>query len=83
MFDCIFEDNIAGTDGGAIVGRDSTVAVERTLFQRNVAARGGAIALLDSKLRADEATFKLNTAAEHGGAVYSSAPTVSAEVLVR
>ena len=82
VFDCIFEGNIASTDGGAIVGRDSIVAVERTLFARNAATRGGAIALIDSKLRTDESTFQLNMATEHGGAVHVAQGSPSAEVVV-
>ena len=83
VFDCIIEDNSAGAPGGgAIIGTDSTVMVERTLFQRNSAPRGGAIALTDSTLRADGATFDLNAATEDGGAVYATMTGVSTTVAV-
>ena len=77
---CVFENNKAGTDGGALFIRSNEDgAVSRCTFEGNTAgADGGAIcAGCHAKLMADNTTIINNRAGGKGGGIYLGALTVS------
>lgn len=70
---CVFSDNHAIGDGGAVAGVSSYPRVTNCLFVNNTANRGGAIALAYSDQRIEGCTFTGNRAAEGGGLFIRSA----------
>lgn len=76
-FDCVFADNVAGSEGeeggGAMyVPSDSTMVIVRTTFLRNRGGTGGAVHNLLSGLTIVDSTFVDNVSdSGGGGAVYT------------
>ena len=78
IIDCIFHNNTATTDGGAIKTAARNVIITNSTFITNTCGdRGGAIDVSDSskdhnrKLQLMNITFK-NNSAVHGGAIYAT-----------
>ncbi len=70
--DSVFDNNVAGVDGGAISNRNSgTLQIFGTTFRSNTAAQdGGAIVTMDSaSTTIVNSTFSANSARRHGGAI--------------
>ena len=79
IFYCQFDENIAGTAGGAIVSDDATLLVEQSSFTKDSSAFGGAIAnavfydipvIRPFTTSIVDCTFEENWAAEVGGALF-------------
>jgi len=75
-FDCVFADNVAGSEGeeggGALyVPSDSTMVIVRSTFLRNRGGIGGAVHNLLSGLTIVDSTFVDNVSDSGGGAVYT------------
>ncbi len=83
---CVFEDNVAGTHGGAAsvvrspggsrAGADLEL-VSSTLARNSAAGEGGAIFGLDSAVRIVDSAFDANRAAGRGGAIARVSATLS------
>jgi predicted outer membrane repeat protein len=70
---CIFTDNSATADGGAVyMDRDSQPRFIGCDFRNNVALSGGALATLDAAPTVINCTFSGNRAFVFGGAVFSN-----------
>lgn len=71
--DCLFRDNVAGGNGGAIEGK--SIVITNSDFVGNVALQGGAVfAHAAGVLLVTDSTFDGNLATLDGGAFYSLAP---------
>jgi hypothetical protein len=73
MVDCIVESNLAGAGGGAVLGIDSTLLIDRCTFRWNSGVLGGALTTTSGSGRVTRSEFLRNVAAT-GGAVYNNVP---------
>lgn len=77
--DCIFENNNANLQGGAVYSvRDAHPSFTNCIFRKNTSEKGGAIFSLLSNCRFTDCTFIGNLARFSGGAIFNSshcAPT--------
>jgi len=76
VFDCVFLDNVAASDGieggGAIYqSNGGALVVVRSTFERNQAISGGAIDNLLAPLTVVDSTFLENVSSGGGGAIYT------------
>lgn len=72
--DCVFEDNLAGFDAGAVVCDESDALIEDCVFTGNMApsGNGGALVCRRSSPTVRGCEFTENSAFARGGAVYCS-----------
>ncbi len=75
--DSVFEDNLAGSDGGAVLVEDSEARVERCRFTRNRGVNGAGLYHLRRNLVVEDCTFLGNAARiDGGGMVYAGSEAV-------
>ncbi|MBT9314310.1 CHAT domain-containing protein [Leptothoe spongobia] len=69
----VFDNNLTGSDGGAIDIQEGTVVITNSTFTNNQAGtHGGAIDVdPNGKLKVSNTNFSLNAAGTDGGAIYS------------
>jgi len=71
--DCIFENNTATLQGGAVYSvRDAHPSFTNCIFRRNASEKGGAVFSLLSNCRFMDCTFIGNLARFSGGAIFNS-----------
>ena len=80
---CIFSNNLAGVQGGALFCESSDIIIKNNLFVNNLCkgyltyAKGGAIYLDDCNISLTSNTFANNLADRYGGAVYLWSSTIN------
>lgn len=73
VFNCIFENNISGTHGGAVACYGGSMTISGCRFLNNQAPEGGAVSIEYALVQVEDCTFQGNTA-EIGGGLYLKSP---------
>ncbi|CAN0481688.1 unnamed protein product, partial [Ectocarpus sp. 8 AP-2014] len=69
---CIFENNSNASRGGAVLASNSDVAIESTVFSRNVANQGGSVYVTSDSRRRTASVLTGNYATQSGGGISTS-----------